>query len=221
MPLLDLTPDQLLTTTRSVRKRLDLARPVEPDVIRECLETALQAPTGGNLQSWQWVVVTDPARRQALADVYRKGWTHYRSQPMNTPETLERLRQRYPERAATLMRVADSASYLAEHLHEVPALVVPCQRGRVEGQPTAVQSGYWGSIYPAVWSFMLAARAHGLGTSLTTVHLFYEREAADLLGIPYEKVTQVALIPVAYTQGIDFAPAAREALDRVVHWDTW
>jgi nitroreductase len=221
MSTLPLTSDQVLTTTRSVRKRLDLARPVEPEVIRECLEVALQAPTGGNRQGWHFVVVTDAARRRALAEVYRKGWETYLSLAVNQPEAAARFAAQDPARAQTLQRVKASSDFLAEHMHEVPVLLVPCLWGRVDGQPSVAQAGFWGSILPAVWSFMLAARARGLGSSWTTVHLFYEREAADALGIPYDRVTQAALVPVAYTQGVDFKPAGRQPLDDVLHWDAW
>ena len=217
MPTLPLTPDELLTTTRSVRKRLDFSRPVEPEVIRECLEIALQAPNGGNRQPWSFVVVTDAAKRQALGDIYRRGWALYKGMPMNTPDRLSK----DPERAATQLRILSSADYLAEHIHEAPALLIPCFKGRMDNQPTIAQSGAWGSILPAAWSFMLAARARGLGSSLTTVHLFFEQDAANVLGIPYDKITQTALIPVAYTLGTDFAPAPRQPLDDVLHWDTW
>jgi nitroreductase len=219
--MLDLTPDQLLTTTRSVRKRLDFSRPVEPELIRECLALALQAPNGGNRQAWQFVVVTDAAKRKALGDIYRRGWADYQKLPMNQPEAFDILRRRSPERAEVLLRVSDSANYLAEHMHEAPVLLVPCHRGRVDGASIFEQAGFWNSISPAIWSFMLAARARGLGSALTTVHLYYEREAAELLGIPYEKVTQAALLPVAYTKGTDFSPAAREPLDSVMHWNGW
>lgn len=217
MATLNLTPDELLTTTRSVRKRLDFSRPVEPEVIRECLQLAVQAPTGGNSQLWHFVVVTDADKRQALGDIYRKGWELYRNMPGNSG----RLLAGDPRRAEIQMRVLDSANYLAAHIHEAPVLLIPCIRGRVDNAPSVAQSGLWGSILPAAWSFMLAARARGLGTSWTTVHLFFEEEAATLLGIPYAKVTQAALIPVAYTKGTEFAPAAREPLDTIVHWDAW
>ena len=214
---LPLTPDELLTTTRSVRKRLDFSRPVEPEVIRECLEIALQAPNGGNRQPWSFVVVTDAAKRQALGDIYRRGWALYKGLPINAPDRLSK----DPTRAATQLRILSSADYLAEHMHEAPVLLIPCFKGRVDNQPSVAQSGAWGSILPATWSFMLAARARGLGSSLTTVHLFFEQDAANVLGIPYEKITQTALIPVAYTQGTDFSPAPRQSLDDVLHWDTW
>ena len=220
MPLLDLSPDRLLSTTRSVRKRLDLARQVEPEVIRGCLELAVQAPTASNSQNWHFVVVTDQEQRQALGEIYRKGYALYRQrvasgQPVLVSSAL------IPEREATLKKVRDSSKYLADHLHEVPVLLVPCIHGRVEGLPAMEQASIWGSILPATWSFMLAARAHGLGTSWTTVHLYYEQEAAEVLGIPYEKVTQAALIPVAYTLGTDFKPASRVSLESVLHWEKW
>ena len=214
MTLLDLSADELLTTTRTVRKRLDFSRPVEPEVIRECLEIALQAPTGGNRQQWHFVVVTDPAKRQAIGDVYRRGLEVYRSFggltiPENNPH------------AQTLHRIVDSTEYLAEHMHEAPVLLIPCFKGRMEGKSSIEQAGAWGSILPAVWSFMLAARARSLGTAWTTIHLFFEQDAAEALSIPYQSFTQAALIPVAYTQGTDFAPAKREPLDKIVHWDQW
>jgi nitroreductase len=220
MPLLNLSLDELLTTTRSVRKRLDLSRPVEPEVIRQCLEVALQAPTGGNSQGWQFVVVTDPQQRLALAEVYRKGWVFYFEQVM-AGNLILKGPEMTPERMTTLGKVAQSAIYLAEHMHEIPVLVVPCIQGRTEGMPVFGQAGVWGSILPAVWSFMLAARARGLGSSLTTVHLFCEQEAAEVLGIPYEEVMQTSLIPVGYTLGTDFKPATREPLDMMLHWDRW
>lgn len=217
MPTLPLTPDQLLTTTRSVRKRLDFSRPVEPEVIRECLEIALQAPNGGNRQPWSFVVVTDAEKRQALGDIYRRGWALYKGLPINAPDRLSR----DPERAATQLRVLSSADYLAEHMHEAPVLLIPCLKGRLDNQPSVTQASAWGSILPATWSLMLAARARGLGTSLTTVHLFFEQDAANVLGIPYDKFTQTALIPIAYTLGTDFSPAPRQSLDDVLHWDGW
>jgi nitroreductase len=221
MPLLNLTPDQLLATTRSVRKRLDFSQPLDPVVIRECLELAVQAPTGGNRQGWQFVVITDPAKRRALGDIYRQGWAYYRGLPINQPKAITTLQMRDPARAQTLERILESSNYLAEHIHEAPGLVIPCIRGRPESLSACDQAGFWGSIMPAAWSFMLAARARGLGTAWTSVHLYFEREAADLLGIPFERVTQAALIPVAYSRGTDFKPAAREPLEMVTHWDQW
>ena len=218
MPILDLSIDELLTTTRSVRKRLDLARPVEPEVIRECLEIALQAPTASNSQSWHFVVVTDPEPREALATLYRKGAELYRA--LMTPMYQQRAASSEQE-ASAVARLTGSGQYLIDHLHEVPVHVIPCIWGRVDQILTVAQAGLWGSIMPAAWSFMLAARSRGLGTSLTSFHLFFEQEAAQVLGIPYEQVTQAALIPVAYTLGTDFKPGPRKPLESVLHWDRW
>ena len=218
MPILDLSIDELLTTTRSVRKRLDLARPVEPEVIRECLEIALQAPTASNSQSWHFVVVTDPQQREALATLYRKGAEQYRA--LMTPVYQKRAASSEQE-ATAVSRLTGSSQYLIDHLHEVPVHVIPCMWGRTDHLPTVAQAGLWGSIMPAAWSFMLAARSRGLGTSLTSFHLFFEQEAAYVLGIPYEQVTQAALIPVAYTLGTDFKPGPRKSLESVLHWDRW
>lgn len=223
MTLLNLTPDELLTTTRSVRKRLDFSRPVEPELLRECLQIAVQAPTGGNRQTWHFVLVTDRQKIQALGEIYRKGWAIYTQVQQQTYANLAQSKRMTPDRIATLGKVADSASYLAEHMHEVPAMLIPCGFGRadIDGQPAAAQAGWWGSLLPAAWSFMLAARARGLGTCWTTIHLYYEQEAAEVLGIPYEKVAQAAIIPVAHTLGTDFKPGARVPLDDILHWDKW
>jgi nitroreductase len=220
MSLLHLTPEELLTTTRSVRKRLDFSRPVEPEVVRECLELAVQAPTGASSESWHFVVVTDQEQRKALGAIYRKGYQLYRQKTASAHPLYEG-RSLPPEHRTTLKKVRSSSEYLADHMHEAPVLLVPCIWSRVDGQSSADQAGVWGSILPAVWSFMLAARLRGLGTALTTVHLYYEQEAAEVLGIPYEQVTQAALIPVAYTLGTDFKPAPRMPLDSVLHWDRW
>jgi nitroreductase len=219
MSLLDLNPDQLLSTTRAVRKRLDLTRPVEAEVIRECIEMAVQAPTGSNSQRWHFVVVTDAEKRKALGEFYRQGWqVAYGS---DAAQSQEKSNEQKSDAERAQERVRDSAQYLADHMHEVPVLVVPCIQGRVEGLNSAAQAGLWGSILPAVWSFMLAARARGLGTSWTSLHLLQEKAAAEALGIPYEKITQAALIPVAYTIGTDFQPGPRKPLDKVVHWNEW
>jgi nitroreductase len=217
MSLLPLSPDELLTTTRAVRKRLDFDRPVERSVIEECLRIAIQAPTGSNLQRWHFVVVTDQAKRRAIAELYRKSWANY----LTSPTAATNLRFDDPTRDKVQQRVGESAQYLADHLERAPVFLVPCFVGRIDGQPSSAQAGTWGSILPAVWSFMLAARARGLGTVLTTMCLRYEREVAAILRIPYEQFTQAALIPVAYTLGTDFKPAHREPLATVVHWDNW
>lgn len=217
---LTLTPDALLTTTRAVRKRLDFTRPVARSVLEECLTIAQQAPTGSNLQNWHFVVVTDAAKRRALAELYRKGWAIY----INLPAAAGNLTLNNPQRSAQQTRIMASAQYLADHMHEAPVLVVPCIRvpeGRCENQPVVKQASMWGSIAQAGWSFMLAARARGLGTTWTTLHLLFEKEAAQILGVPYDEVNQAALIPVAHTRGTRFSPAPRAPLDTMVHWEAW
>ena len=219
MPTLNLSIDELLTTTRAVRKRLDLTRPVEAEVIRECLSLALQAPTPGGMQNWHFLVVTDPSQRASLAALYRES-AHA---PGGQEEILEHMiaAAADAEEAAYLSRKVAPARYLTEHLHEVPVHVIPCIEGRIQDRSALEQAALWGGIWPATWSFMLAARSRGLGTTLTTLHLAFEQEAADVLGIPYEQIQQVGLIPVAYTLGITFKPAARLPLEQVLHWDRW
>ncbi|WP_285561476.1 nitroreductase family protein [Actinoplanes regularis] len=214
MPLL--TPDELLTTTRSVRKRLDLDRPVPMDLIRECLEVALQAPSGSNRQSWHWVVVTEPARRAAVGEFYRKAVESY----LASDGAAGKLFATDTSRGPVQRRVGDSVAYLGEHLGEVPVLVIPCLRVAGGRLPAGNQAGLWGSLLPAAWSFMLAARARGLGTAWTTLHLTYEREISELLGIP-DDVRQGVLIPTAYHTGETFRRAARQPLDEVLHVDSW
>lgn len=215
--LLSLSAKELLTTTRAVRKRLDLNRPVERDVIEECISIAQQAPTASNMQNWHFVVVTDPTKKAELAELFRKGWETY----IKLPTAVNNMKFEDPKRNATQKRIVSSAQYLVEHLKDVPVHVIPCISARTEGQPTVVQSAVWGSIAPAAWSFMLAARSFGLGTSWTSFHLFYEEEAANILNIPYKDVMQAALIPVAYTIGTDFKLAPRNSVHTMVHWNTW
>jgi nitroreductase len=218
MPLLDLTIDELLSTTRSVRKRLDLTRPVETEVLQECITLAMQAPIPPVLKV-HFVVVTDPSQRAALASLYRKGWDQmasYREQAQATREQAQAT-----DELATLGKILDSALYLVDHLHEVPVHVIPCIEGRIGSESATMQFALGGSVFPAAWSFMLAARSRGLGTVLTSNHLLFEKEAAEILGIPYEQVTQAALIPVAYTLGTNFRPATRPSLDSVFHLNRW
>ncbi|MGH3388739.1 MAG: nitroreductase family protein [Actinomadura sp.] len=214
MTTLPLGPDELLTTTRSVRKRLDLTRPVPEALVRECLEIALQAPSGSNRQGWHWIVLTDPGKRAAMGDLYRRAVDAY----LASPGSAARLFADDPSRAPVQRRIGESVAHLGEHMGEVPVLLVPClAAGRLtDGN----QAGLWGSLLPAVWSYMLAARARGLGTAWTTLHLTYEAEAAELLGLP-DHIRQAALIPTAYYTGETFRPAARQPLDEVLHTNGW
>jgi nitroreductase len=202
--------DRLLSTTRAVRRRLDLARPVPRALLLEAVRLAQQAPTGSNQQGWRWLLVDDPQLRRGLADLYAKAANAY----------LEMARQQIPEGDTQTARVYDSAFWLADHLAEVPVHAIPCLEGRpMEGN--LLGASFYGSIFPAVWSFQLALRSRGLGSALTTLHLVHEREVAELLGIDHERVTQVALLPVAWTRGGEFRPAARPAPESIVHWNRW
>jgi nitroreductase len=201
-----MTPDELLTTTRSVRRRLDLTRPVSVELVKDCLRIALQAPTGSNAQRWRWLLVVDPALRSAIGQLYRRAWDHYAA----TVDT---------DRSG-VARLLDSAGHLAGHMGEVPVLVIACLELDTPELPTGNQAGLWGSLLPAAWSYMLAARSRGLGTAWTTLHLRYEREVADLLGLP-ARVRQGALIPTAHTVGGEFRPARRRPLEEVLRVDRW
>jgi nitroreductase len=210
---LELTADQLLSTTRSVRKRLDLTRPVPREVVLECLDLALQAPSGSNRQGWAWMFVEDAEKKKAIADLYGRNFDAYAAQPTSWKDG--DLRQ------AQAGRVLDSATYLREHFHEVPVLMIPLFLGRLDAAPVPQAAGAWGSILPAVWSFMLALRSRGLGSAWTTLHLPDEREVAEICGIPYDLYTQAGLFPIAYTIGTDFKPAARLDASNLVHWNTF
>jgi nitroreductase len=210
---LNLSADEVLSTTRSVRKRLDFDRPVEREVIMECLDLALQAPTGSNSQGWQWMFVTDPAKKLALRDMYKTHFDAYRKYSREWPDGDMRADQK--------ARVTDSAEYLSENFHLAPVLMIPLIEGRLDNAPVFQAASTWGSILPAVWSFMLALRERGLGSAWTTLHLPAEREAAELLGIPYDQYTQAGMFPIAYTVGTDFKPAKRLDTAGLVHFDTW
>ncbi len=200
--------DHLLSTTRAVRRRLDLDRPVEKSVILDCLRLAVQAPTGGNSQTWRWVIVTDPDKKAELARMYTEAGGEYlkaSAAGATDPQT---------------RRVYESAVYLNDILARVPVHVIPCIQGRIDNAPNAMAASMYGSILPAVWSFMLALRSRGLGSAWTSLHLMKEKEAAALLGIP-DDITQVALIPVGYTTGGDFNPARRPPVEGITYWDTW
>lgn len=213
---LNLSADEVLTTTRSVRKRLDLDKPVPREVLMECLEIALQAPTGSNAQGWQWMFVTDPVRKQAIADIYRANALPY----------LDRMKPDYGEgdvRGERMEFVSDSARYLMENMQDVPVLMIPCLEGRPDGAPAGMSASFWGSLLPAVWSFMLALRSRGLGSAWTTLHLIGdgEKQAAELLGIPFDQYAQGGLFPIAYTKGTEFKRAQRLPAEQLTHWDSW
>ncbi|GAA1512759.1 nitroreductase family protein [Nocardioides humi] len=209
---------ELLTTTRAVRRRLDLERAVPRELVEECVQIALQAPSGGNRRAYRFVVVDDPEQRERVAAVYRKAFEIYRAGPTVATKAFEG----DAERTAVQERVFDSVEHLARNLHRVPALVIPCMAGRAQDKQTVrAQAGFWGSVFPAVWSFQLAARQRGLGTALTTMHLEFEREVADVLAIPHDEYTQVCLLPLAFTTGGGFRPAQREPAEHFLRWNSW
>ena len=218
MPTLPLSPDELLSTTRAVRKRLDFSRPVEDDLIRQCVAASMQSPSGSNNPTMQFVVVRDAAKRAAIGEIYRQCYGIYSSMDGVYVGSIKKDGE---AEQAQQDRVQTSADFLGEHMGEAPVLVVACMNGRTDNMPGMVASSMMGNILPAMWSFMLAARARGLGTCWTTVHLMMEQQAADALGIPFDSVQQVCLSPVAYTTGTDFKPAMRPPADSIIHWDQW
>lgn len=215
MGLLELGPDELLSTTRAVRKRLDLAQPVPDDLVRECVAMALQAPSGSNEISMRFVVVRDPAKIAAIGEVYAQCWQIYTT----LPGFAGRLTRDVPELQAQQNRVVDSATYLSEHMGECPVLVIGCTNsGRLDGVAAAQSASALANILPAMWSFMLAARARGLGTAWTTIHLMMEQAVADIIDIPFDTMQQVCLTPLAFTKGTAFKPAVRPDPDTVIDW---
>ncbi len=204
--------DKLLTTTRSVRKRLDLERPVPREVVLECLGIALQAPSGGNSQPWRWLIVDDADTRKRLGALYQRSHDPYMAANREAVEA--------GGRADVMGKIMDSSQYLSDHMGEVPVMVIPCLLGRPEGLSQGEIAGFYGSILPAVWSLMLALRSRGLGSAWTTLHLTFEKEAAEVLGVP-ETVTQTALIPIAYYKGENFKPAPRQPVEKVAYFNAW
>lgn len=218
LPLL--SPDELLTTTRAVRRRLDFDRPVSLELVRECLEIALQAPSGSNTQGWHWVVIVDSQQRGRIAEIYRSAFEEYRDRATHAGGLFDDAAEASGEQR-TQQRVSASVGYLAENLHRVPVLLLACIRAPGAAVlPDANQATLWGSLFPAAWSYMLAARARGLGTAWTDLHLRHERAVAEVLGLPND-IRQGPLIPTAHTLGTTFAPAPRAPLEQVVHYDLW
>jgi nitroreductase len=205
--LLPLNPDELLSTTRAVRKRLDLDRPVPLEVVREALQLALQAPSGGNRQGWHWIVLTEEEPKKRIAELYARS---HRAVYRAPDAPLD------PARA----RILASSDYLRDNMHRVPVLIIGAITVDEGELPPGNQAGLWGSVLPAAWSLALALRARGLGTTWTTLHLRYEQEAAEVLGLP-ANVRQGVLLPVAYTEGTDFKPGPRHDLDAVLHVNHW
>jgi nitroreductase len=219
MPLLPLTPDELLSTTRAVRKRLDFDRPVPDELIRECIDLSMQSPSGSNNPTMQFVVVRDPAKKAAIGEIYRQCFEMYKTWDGVYIGSIDKGDE---SANTTQARSASSADFLGERMGDAPALIIACnQGGRADGMPAIMSANMFGNVLPAMWSFMLAARARGLGTCWTTLHLVMEQQVADVLGIPFDTVQQACLSPIAFTKGTDFKPAQRPSADSVIHWDQW
>lgn len=214
MASLGLGVDEVLSTTRAVRLRLDFDRPVPRETLLECLRLAVQAPTASDAQNWRWVFVDEPAKKTAIAEVYRANRAAADAYLASQPTS---------EVAAKSSRIAKSGAHLVEHMQDAPYLLIPCQQGRAEKGPTGLGATFWASVIPATWSFCLALRSRGLGTCWTTLHLFGggEKKVAEILGIPYDQYSQVGLFPIAYTKGTDFKPADRVPAEHVCHWNGW
>ncbi|MFP8876258.1 MAG: nitroreductase family protein [Myxococcota bacterium] len=212
--MLELTPDELLTTTRTVRKRLDFERAVSRELISERLEVAFQAPNGSNMNSWRWVVIDDPVKVEAAAGIYNSGLDDY------IASLGEAVGADYGgAHVPRYEQIGESVAYLRENMQRSPALLLPLFSGRSEGANVFFQASLWGSILQATWSFFLALRARGLGSAWTTGHLFREKEMAELLEIPCDRYTQVGLFPIAYTRGTEFKSAYRKPVSEVVGWN--
>jgi nitroreductase len=222
--------DEVLATTRAVRRKLDFSRPVPRELLEECLDLALQAPTGSNLQNWSFVVVTDPEQRARIGEIYRRGWEIYETLPLSAAN----LPVEGAAKQARQQRIMDSARYLAELYHEIPAMVIACVAPRITSLlPTAeeedwpkladfVSASLYSSVIQATWSVQLAARARGLASCWTTIQLMFEKDVADVLGIPFADVQQVGLIALGYPiAGTEFSRGARDPLAEKIHWDRW
>lgn len=219
---LGLSADELLSTTRAVRKRLDFDRPVAKETIQECVEMAVQAPSGSNSQGWQFMFVTDEDKRARLGELYSQTFDIYRTMP----QAIHHLHKDSGDDSLTesQTRSTNSAEYLAQNIGRAPVLMIPCIEGRTDAEGVTGSMSHasiLGSIIPATWNFMLAARARGIGTAWTTLHLMHEKEIAELLGIPYEQYMQVAMIPIAYTKGTNFKRAYRPNVESVMHFNNW
>jgi nitroreductase len=223
----DLTnTDRLLTTTKQVRKRLDLSRPVPIELVLECIQVASAAPIGANRESNRWLIIDEAEIKAELAKLYRRRMDPYLSAlPVAPPGSRQ-------------AKVNESTKYLIDHMAEVPLIVIPLRLSRVsEKADVRERSSFYGSVIPAVWSFQLAARSRGLGSAFTTGHLAFETEAAELLGLPAPRpqptainqaeaapsdlVTQICLLPVAFYKGGGFVSAPRLPAHEVTFLNHW
>lgn len=226
MPAVITDVDEVLTTTRTVRFRMDFERPVEREVIEECLEIAQQATVGSNQEHWRFVAVTDPETKHRIAELYRDVWVQTVEKPLaeGDPATLARLdpeNREGDEAQRGQARTLRGVKYLADHLEQVPVLVFACSVAPQPPTPVGkLASGYYGSIFPAVWSFQLALRSRGLGSVLATAASYHAEEIGEILGLP-AGCALISMVPVAYTKGLDFKRGARRPLDEILSWERW
>ena len=199
--------DELLSTTRAVRKRLDLERDVPDDLLMRCIELAEQAPSGGDISSRRWLVVRDADIKKQLADLYRAA-----GGSGIIANAKGHIGSEHPKQ-----KILESASHLAVNLERVPVLVLATVWGNHDGSG---KPGLFDSVIQSAWSFCLALRARGLGSTWTTMHLKKADEVAALLGSP-DGVSQIVLLPVAWTIGTDFKPANRRPASEIVWFDRW
>ncbi len=225
-PVMDLdlaSVDHVLTTTRSVRQRLDFERPVPLEMIEEALQIALQAPTGANTQTWRFMIITDDQDKARIADYYRQAAGAYVEGKTGLSKTGVTMMREYDTedlRQQQRQALMKSGGYLMQHMERVPVMIIPCIEGRFEHDDVFTQASMWGSILPATWSLMLALRSRRLASAWTTLHLQYEREISEMLGIP-ANYTQAALLPVAWLTGGDLKPAKRLPVEEVTYWGHW
>ena len=215
--------DHVLATTRSVRLRLDLDREVPRNLIDEALELALQSPTGANTQTWRFMVITEPDIKAGIADCYRRGADKYIADQTAMTRTGVSATRDFDEndmRQSQKAGVWKSSSHLLENMHRVPAMILPCIESRFEHEEPFVQASMYGSILPAAWSLMLALRARRIASAWTSLHLIYEQEVRELLGMP-DNYTQGALLPIAWLKGGELKRAKRLPLSEVCFWNRW
>lgn len=196
---------EIIRTTRSMRRLKP--DPVPPELVRQILEAGVCAPSGGNMQRWRFLVVKDASIKETVGALYRRAWDEvvaprYRAGEPAPGSSRERFE-----------RMLAAAEHLAHHIHEAPVWIVPCLEGDT---PTRTAGS---SIYPVVQNMLLAARALGLGATLTTLYLNFEREAEAALGLP-ANWHSYAILPIGYPMG-RFGPVRRVALSDVVFEDRW
>ena len=205
MPL-DMPLSEAMRTQRAIRRLK--SDPVDDEVLLRCIDLAIRAPTGGNMQTWEWVLVRDREVKSKLARFYRQSWSIYGGLGRRLRGGDEKTR-----------KIIDAVQWQVDHFEETPVLVIPCLRGLRLSLIPILGSSYYGSIYPAIQNFLLACRAEGLGAALTTLPLWSSMLARRALGLPFN-VQPIAVIPVGWPKG-KYGPTSRKPVAKVVHYDRW